>query len=520
MARRSIIVILTIMGYAHARATASGVSAGAMERQWVVTPIDPRLPLGADRRPESLEARGIATDHLYHYTGPDAAITGILMSGSLRLSPYASTNDLWESRPFSPHLSIHEDDEGWLDKVGAGQGLWIEIDQTLRLHTKVACLTADFALPDHVSNRDARRGWAHLALWAHYGGDHTGVCLRFDRTALISAFMELAAPGSLAFHGPVHYVDEEDTLALKGLDVGQIREFGVDAVARIYAENNRESLFFSKNQDWSNEEEYRLVLLNGSALPVHIDIRKALTGIVLGEAFPENRQAALREVLESYPDLEIRQAGYANRRLVCLSKTIEQIGWSSVRGLSRVTPRRSGDLLTRTTALREAEAETARLHAEAENFIVTHATVIEEAIAAIAEELQNHTTGRITVHPVAAAVPPEQRSRKPGVSGELVHIERGAVCNVDYMPGCLRTLWAGAAVQVLDGGVLRMHAVARVERWVPDDGKPHEYWREVRTVPVRESEGELHELLSRMRSAFDEVRVILEPRVNSWKFNN
>jgi Protein of unknown function (DUF2971) len=475
-----------------------------------MTPTDIRSHFGTGRGPEPAELRGTATDHLYHYTGPDAAIAGILMSQTLRLSPYESTNDLWESRPFSPHLSVHEDDAGWIEEPGADRDLWAEIDRTLRLHTKVARLTSDFALPDYASNRNARRGWAHLALWSHYGGGHTGVCLRFDRAALIRAFAERAAPGALAFHGPVHYFGGEDTPTLNGVDVGQIREFGVDAVARIYAENNREPLFFSKDQDWSNEEEYRLVLLDDSTLPARIDIREALTGIVLGEAFPANRLPALREVLENFPDLEIRQARHANRRLVCLSTNLDELDRTAARGLPQMTPRRSGDLSMRTTALREAEAEATQLRAKAEEVAAVHAAVIEGVMAAIAEELGIRSAAQVTVRSRTLAVPPGQRSRKPGVSGERVHLERGALCAIEYVPSRSRTLWTAAAVQALDGDMLRLHAVVTVEHSIPGGNDPREFWRDARTVPACEAEAELDELLGRMRSAFDEARADLE----------
>ena len=42
------------------------------------------------------------TNDLYHYTNANVAMYNILASGTLRLSPFESTNDLWESRPCTP----------------------------------------------------------------------------------------------------------------------------------------------------------------------------------------------------------------------------------------------------------------------------------------------------------------------------------------------------------------------------------------------------------------------------------
>src|SRR5660398_66314 len=126
------------------------------------------------------------TSDLYHYTSADGALFGILHSGNLRLSPFEFTNDLWESRPLYPHLTSHFDDQSASPE--SSFALWKEIDRNIRLHSKVACLTQDWDLPDHVLNSDALRGWAHLSLWAHYGEGHAGVCLRFARDKLIRAF--------------------------------------------------------------------------------------------------------------------------------------------------------------------------------------------------------------------------------------------------------------------------------------------------------------------------------------------
>ncbi len=241
------------------------------------------------------------TENLFHYTNTDAAIFGILSTGTLRLSPFDSTNDLWESRPTHPSLTTHVDDRDLIP----GLDLWNEIDRHIRRNSKVACLTMDWDLPDAVMDRDALRGWSHLSLWAHYGGSHSGVCLRFERSKLLESFVSSEPSGVRNFHGPVVYRNVSIGAGPHGIDVGQVREFGVDAVATAHAEANANAIFFRKHKDWSNEVEYRLVRMDKSLLPFHFDIRRALTGVFLGEAFPSQRLPALTEVLLDYPDVEV-----------------------------------------------------------------------------------------------------------------------------------------------------------------------------------------------------------------------
>lgn len=252
----------------------------------------------AYRDQELTLAPRVLTNDLFHYTSSDAAILGILSTGSLRLSPFDSTNDLWESRPLYP--AIHSPAEN----LEIGSELWEEIDRNMRLHAKVTCLTQDWELPHtFAASRDVFRGWAHLSLWAHYGAGHSGLCLRFDREKLVRSFSSVARSSTAlhGFHGPVVYRTANPGVGPNGIDFGQVKEFGVDAVAAAYAETDKDSLFFRKHKDWENESEYRFVLLDQSILPAYFDIRNALTGVFVGDAFPAGRMPALLAALQEYP---------------------------------------------------------------------------------------------------------------------------------------------------------------------------------------------------------------------------
>jgi len=228
------------------------------------------------------------SNHLFHYTNAEAAIFGILRSGTLRLSPFESNNDLWESRPLYPNLTLHADDRS-LDRMG----LWNELDRLIRIHAKVACLTQDWELPNSVLNPNALRGWNHLSIWAHYGARHTGICLQFDRDKLLESFTNALIPGALLrFHGPVVYRSVSVGAGPDGVDMGQIREFGLDAVAINYAETHHGQIFFRKHADWSNESEYRLVLIDQSVLPIEFPIRDGADWSVSRRRIPQQPTAS------------------------------------------------------------------------------------------------------------------------------------------------------------------------------------------------------------------------------------
>lgn len=297
------------------------------------------------------------TSSLYHYTSSDAAILGILANRSIRMSPFQGTNDLWESRPLYPslegELSCHESAGGDLFSV------WEDVDRYIRGYSKVACFTQDWELPDSVMQPDALRGWAHLSLWAHYGAGHTGVCLRFDRDRLVAAFEDAKGDAVHQFHGPVQYRRAEFGVGPYGISLEQAEEFGIDAVAIRYAQVHRDRVFFRKHADWASESEFRLVRTDLSTEPHYFDITHALTGVVLGDAFPSERIPALLKMLEGFDDVELLQAKFHARIFQVFprdTRVQSEVGREVMpTATSTISPRRSGDLAQRLSSLEDME---------------------------------------------------------------------------------------------------------------------------------------------------------------------
>ncbi|MEU8889884.1 DUF2971 domain-containing protein [Streptomyces sp. NPDC048442] len=455
---------------------------------------------------EVATAPQVVTEELFHYTSTVAALTGILASGTLRLSPYERTNDLWESQPHYPVLSSHYDQRNF----DAGFELWDEIDRQLRLHTKVGCLTQDVALPARLFNPDAHRGWAHLSLWAHYGAGHTGVCLRFGRNALVKAFLEHAGPAAFALHGPVRYLSSQDSPPTLGIDVGQVAEFGADAVALAYAEANKESLFFRKHIDWANESEYRLVLLNQSIDFDYIDIRAALTGVVLGSAFPQDQVQGLLEALSPYPEVAVDSLRFLNRRLHCFPFEGDVPQPRPVSPRAWPAPRRAGSLAERLLALRVADAEATTHQRASAQLVQEYIGTFKEGAAELLSELKCWPDAEVTILAQPTAVPAELRARKPGVPGEVIHFEQGFQCVMENLPPHSHTLIAAAAVQILADERMRLHGVVEIEHWLPDGNEHEELWRNQRETDTAGAGAAVATLLHELTDAVQTARVAFD----------
>ncbi len=222
--------------------------------------------------------------YLYHYTGADTAGL-ILDSGSLRLGPYANTNDPREAKVW--HAGIG----GIMGGPWEGNfGRYVQqIDQQLRGRVKLACFTRDKPWDSARGYHYFHRGWARARMWQQYADAHRGVCLIFDRAELHAMIEHHIADRGVMYEGAVVYEDEGLQLNFSGSELD--RE-GVEATVRRYLTRNWQELFLRKNTDWASEVEYRYLALTEQPVEF-VPIRSALVGIVLGEDFPAREAARL-----------------------------------------------------------------------------------------------------------------------------------------------------------------------------------------------------------------------------------
>jgi DUF2971 family protein len=405
---------------------------------------------------------------------------------------------------------VHADDR----TLDAAKAVWNELDRLIRLHAKVSCLIQDWELPSSVLNPEALRGWNHLSIWAHYGAGHAGVCLQFDRDKLIEAFTSAPIPGALLrFHGPVVYRSASTGSGPSGIDIGQIREFGLDAVAINYAESHHGQIFFRKHADWSNESEYRLVLIDQSVPPVEFSIREALTGVFLGDAFPSRRLPALLAVLQAYPGVKVFRLMYHNRHLVCAPLDDSgRVDAGPATPLSE-SPNRPGSLDERLAALKASILSAEQQRERAAALCLVHLNALERAIEKVGTTVRSWPRVEVAVYKSITAVPDNQRSRASGVPGEQIHFEKGYMCVIESIPKHTHTLVIAAATQVLSGDRVRIHGVAKTEHWKATGNEHVEHWRDTSEVSLADAAmaldsiiGKLHSALQTTRAHFDRER--------------
>lgn len=140
-----------------------------------------------------------------------------------------AATEVRRTRYFCDNPNSSDDDfEGW--NRGLDRGKWY-VEQQVRAGIMgtygIVCLT---------------QRWDHELFWAHYGQDHTGFCVGFDRKALVG----WSEPHAF---GDVQYLDDAPVFKY-------FTESPDDFVRKTV---------FSKSKAWSYEEEVRL-LFEGSGL--------------------------------------------------------------------------------------------------------------------------------------------------------------------------------------------------------------------------------------------------------------
>ena len=219
-------------------------------------------------------------DNLYHYTNIDTLINHILPNKSLMFNLLGKTNDPFE---FSDELNF-----GGVSSISNnGSELAVKNRQLseYKERFKLACFSQDRILEDGT----VKKGYALNNMWAHYGDNHNGVCIVFNINKLIEKLVKIY---KVIYHSPVNYVDEFDggftnPLACTDNDIGKTIEEIFDSKKELY--------LFSKVDDFSNENEYRIAILGSLSNPLFIDIDNCIEMIVLGCVTDIEKKEKLKE---------------------------------------------------------------------------------------------------------------------------------------------------------------------------------------------------------------------------------
>jgi hypothetical protein len=288
-----------------------------------------------------------AEDLLFHYTSAATAVESILATGQLRLGMFEFTNDPRESSQWHMSASLPEGvDLGTDDFFAMSRAA----DRLLRRSVKLACFTQDNP-PRNDLDEVSGRGFGHSSLWSQYAANHSGVCIGFDRASLLATLADQLESQGTYFSAPVDYVDDPaPPLSVTSFDIGQVDEFGLDALVAARIQQYWRELFFTKDRDWAAEREYRCVIVTPDPVPLFVEIASCVKVIFLADNFPTAQLPAVHHAARRIGDVQVVSIRYVTGRPALLPSLLRDAEFERPH-------RRSGDVVARTQALIEAEQE-------------------------------------------------------------------------------------------------------------------------------------------------------------------
>ena len=234
--------------------------------------------------------------YLFHYTTFSSAL-GILLSQQMRLGPLVNKNDPLE-------FEDHRDDCRAIDGYPSNEELSIikgnyknaadEKERSVRF--------ASFAMdmPFYNPPKDSQencynnlsKGWARSRMWAQYAENHKGVCLIFDKNNLVKSFQS-------TFNSCETYCKK----VIYTNNLYPLKE-SLEKNCKSLLTLEKIDFLFQKCQDYRDEQEYRLLLINkklkNSKKMVEFSISDSLCGVISGVRFPDENKLSLKTAMKYF----------------------------------------------------------------------------------------------------------------------------------------------------------------------------------------------------------------------------
>lgn len=228
-----------------------------------------------------------SADAVFHYTRKSTALEKILFEDCFKFSSFANANDPYEYKD----KMIGDGGWGWEEVRDEADKTCEVLDKLLKDVSYISCCANTFeqgSLKIH--------GFLRSRMWSQYGESHKGVCLVFSKEKLINLIREKYKDVMYSFYqADVDY--KEYLNANSGYDSIEINSDSFEGktpsdIAIDHIEKYQRELLFSKQRDYIDEHEHRIVALRkepgiGSIVPLGCEVSKCLIGVILGDRFPE-----------------------------------------------------------------------------------------------------------------------------------------------------------------------------------------------------------------------------------------
>lgn len=224
-----------------------------------------------------------------HYTTREIAFEKILDSKSIKLSSLSNTNDPAE---FISRITAFRDENELTDNI--------EEHFTKNILTFCCCLSD----PKNIDKKVNLSSFGKPKMWAHYGQNHEGICLVFNKEKLNTCLEEILDNDRLfcdrISYGP--YRNEPFVIRIPPINEPDPYRFvrtedEIQNDVLNHLNSYCKELIFTKSEDWSSEFEYRWAYYNYAEEEGLIKYRDSLEAVVLGLKCPEIYLRFIKSIL-------------------------------------------------------------------------------------------------------------------------------------------------------------------------------------------------------------------------------
>ena len=237
-------------------------------------------------------------NELVHYTNKEIALEHILYEKKIKFGLLGMTNDPKETKEWGfPLLTTMEDSlfsksKSTRNNIDFTISVQDIVNEIMTKEWKVLCLTKHSTYNHkRVLSEEFSRAYSHPGLWAHYGENHSGVCIIFNQKKLNKNIHNHLSKDHKIFQGSVEY-NNIRAIVQSAIDVSN-SHLNINDLIREYFINNYEDCFLRKTTDWKFEHEYRWLIHDVKKEPIFIPISGAINGVIVGPDFPKVYETTL-----------------------------------------------------------------------------------------------------------------------------------------------------------------------------------------------------------------------------------
>lgn len=260
--------------------------------------------------PSFLKIMDNPQNYLFCYKSEKATVYS-LASKSLRFSPIGSLNDPIENTLQT--FFLDEDTRFLKDQLP-------EYNLLLKTYTKrycddfikVLCFTLSNDPKQDSLIPQSHMGYMRFSMWSQYADFGKGTCIILNRNKLDEEFGRLLLKENIfGKSGEINYTDDfTHQMAFRFMyDELNSLKTGIN-ILKPKIEKYYKEYFFKKRRDWSNEHEYRYVIVSDRIQ--YIDMANAIAGIVYGYNSTDELISVIEKLnyFRHIPKVRIKLQGY------------------------------------------------------------------------------------------------------------------------------------------------------------------------------------------------------------------